>query len=73
MIFHLKLYIEDHSMEFSKEAEDTLREIHAGLCGAHQVRPKLHDQIQRLRYYWPTIIADSMQFAKKMQRKPNSW
>lgn len=28
-----------------KEVEEILKEVHAGLCGAHQAGPKLHDQI----------------------------
>ena len=48
-----------------KEAEDTLKEVHANPCGAHQAGQKLHDQIRRLGYYWPTMIADSIQLAKK--------
>ena len=31
-----------------REAEETLKEVHAGLCGAHQAGPKLYDQIKRL-------------------------
>ena len=51
-----------------QEAEETLKEVHAGLCGAHQAGPKLYDQIKRLGYYWPTMVADTMQFAKRCQQ-----
>ena len=51
-----------------QEAEETLKEVHAGLCGAHQAGPKLYDQIKRLGYYWPTMVADAMQFAKRCQQ-----
>ncbi|KAJ8621804.1 hypothetical protein MRB53_030333 [Persea americana] len=36
-----------------QEAEETLRKVHAGLCGAHQAGPKLYDQIKRLAISWP--------------------
>ena len=51
-----------------QEAEETLKEVHAGLCGAHQAGPKLYDQIKRLGYYWPTMVADAMKFAKCCQQ-----
>ncbi|XXG47788.1 hypothetical protein AAC387_Pa02g2368 [Persea americana] len=51
-----------------QEAEETLKEVHAGLCGAHQAGPKLYDQIKRLGYYWPTMVADAIQFAKRCQQ-----
>ncbi|XXG85664.1 hypothetical protein AAC387_Pa11g0701 [Persea americana] len=43
-----------------QEAEETLKEVLAGLSGAHQAGPKLYDQIKRLGYYWPTMVADAM-------------
>ena len=51
-----------------QEAEETLKEVHAGLCRAHQTSPKLYDQIKMLGYYWPTMVADAMQFAKCCQQ-----
>ncbi|KAJ8635698.1 hypothetical protein MRB53_009965 [Persea americana] len=36
-----------------QEAEETLKEVHAGLCGAHQAGPKLYDHIKRLAISWP--------------------
>ncbi|XXG41995.1 hypothetical protein AAC387_Pa01g2354 [Persea americana] len=51
-----------------QEAEESLKEVHAGLCGAHQAGPKLYDQIKRLGYYWPTMVADAIQFAKHCQQ-----
>ncbi|KAJ8649212.1 hypothetical protein MRB53_002235 [Persea americana] len=48
-----------------QEAKKTLKEVHAGLYGAHQAGPKLYyDQIKRLDYYWSTMVVDAMQFAK---------
>ncbi|KAJ8644665.1 hypothetical protein MRB53_006413 [Persea americana] len=51
-----------------QEAEETLKEVHAGLCGAHQSGRKLYDQIKRLGYYWLTMVADAVQFAKRCQQ-----
>lgn len=48
-----------------EEAQHALQEVHAGVCGAHQTGAKLHMQLKRLGYYWPTMIADSRDFAKK--------
>ena len=42
---------------FSKEI---LKEVHAGLCGAHQAGPKLYNQIKMLGYYWRAMVADAM-------------
>ena len=34
-----------------QETEETLKEVHAGLYGAHQAGPKLYDQIKMLGCY----------------------
>jgi len=34
-----------------KEVVEALNEVHAGGCGAHQSRPKLHYQLKHLGYY----------------------
>ena len=47
-----------------EEAANALYETHAGTCGAHQAGPKLAAQLKRLGYYWPTMVQDSMKFAK---------
>ncbi|XP_074265307.1 uncharacterized protein LOC141587737 [Silene latifolia] len=43
----------------------TMYEAHSGVCGAHQSGPKLHDHVKRMGYYWPTMVQDCMDFAKK--------
>ena len=50
-----------------EEIQEVMREIHAGVCGAHQTGPKLKMQIKRLGYYWPTMISDCIEFAKRCQ------
>ncbi|GAA0168364.1 hypothetical protein LIER_23096 [Lithospermum erythrorhizon] len=37
------------------EAAQAVGEAHARICGAHQSGAKLHFQIKRIGYYWPTI------------------
>ena len=47
------------------EIMEALNEVHAGICGSHQSGPKLHYQLRRLGYYWPTMFEDATKFAKK--------
>jgi Integrase zinc binding domain len=47
------------------EAEQVMKEIHSGLCGAHQSGPKMKLKIKRMGYYWPTMVADCEAHAKK--------
>jgi len=42
-----------------------MEEAHVSVCGAHQLGPKLHDHIQRMGYYWPTMVRDCNDYAKK--------
>ena len=49
----------------NSEAQEVLKEAHDGICGAHQPGPKLKDRLQRLGYYWPTKIADAIQYARR--------
>ncbi|XP_074290221.1 uncharacterized protein LOC141616951 [Silene latifolia] len=44
-----------------------MHEAHSGICGAHQSGPKLHDRVKRMGYYWPTMVQDCMDFAKKCE------
>jgi len=49
------------------DATYVLNENHAGVCGAHQVGPKLPNQTKRLSYYWPTMVQEAIKFAKAYQ------
>ncbi|KAJ6828056.1 uncharacterized protein M6B38_364800 [Iris pallida] len=49
----------------NEEAAEALREAHDGTCGAHQPGPKLQDRLRRMGYYWPTMAADAVEYAKK--------
>ncbi|CAM8905394.1 unnamed protein product [Rhodiola kirilowii] len=48
-----------------EEAVEVMQEAHAGICGAHQSGPKLYDRVKRMGYYWPTVVQDCTDFAKK--------
>ncbi|KAG9442537.1 hypothetical protein H6P81_018391 [Aristolochia fimbriata] len=37
---------------------------HSGICGAHQAGPKLHLQVKRLGYYWPSMLRDAIEMAR---------
>ncbi|XP_074290302.1 uncharacterized protein LOC141617032 [Silene latifolia] len=49
------------------EATEAMHEAHSGICGVHQSGPKLHDRVKRMGYYWPTMVQDCMDFAKKCE------
>ncbi|KAG9449464.1 hypothetical protein H6P81_009429 [Aristolochia fimbriata] len=40
------------------------QESHGGICGAHQAGKKLHLQVKRLGYYWPSML----RYVTKMAR-----
>lgn len=47
------------------EASKVVTEVHEGLCGAHQSGPKMAIKIKRMGYYWPTIVKDCIDHAKR--------
>lgn len=49
------------------EVTTVLKEVHSGDCGEHQGGSKLFKKILQLGYYWPTMEADSLTFARKCQ------
>ncbi|XP_008229457.1 PREDICTED: uncharacterized protein LOC103328826 [Prunus mume] len=50
-----------------EDASKAMEQVHSGICGAHQSGPKLHFQIKRMSYYWPTMVKDCMDYVKKYQ------
>ncbi|XP_061999142.1 uncharacterized protein LOC133716446 [Rosa rugosa] len=52
---------------YGREAKRLMREVHAGVCGAHQAGPKMRWLIRRHGYYWPSILRDCIEFAKGCQ------
>ena len=49
----------------NSEAQEALIEAHDGICGAHQPGPKIQDRLRWPGYYWPTMIADAVAYAKQ--------
>ncbi|KAL0405180.1 UNVERIFIED_CONTAM: hypothetical protein Slati_3831900 [Sesamum latifolium] len=49
------------------EKDQAMDETHSGVCGAHQLGPKLHFRIKRIGYYWPTMVKDCIDYAKRRQ------
>lgn len=47
------------------EAIKVMNEVYAGVCGGHQSSPKLQYQLNRLDYYWPTMLVDYIEYAKQ--------
>ncbi|XP_070010453.1 uncharacterized protein [Nicotiana sylvestris] len=45
------------------EALQALQEAHSGVCGSHQSGPKLQFHIKGMRYYWPTMVKDCLDYA----------
>ncbi|XP_019160042.1 PREDICTED: uncharacterized protein LOC109156645 [Ipomoea nil] len=50
-----------------EEALQAMEEPHSGVCGAHQSGPKLHFHIKRMGYYWPTMVKDCIDYARRCQ------
>ena len=48
-----------------EEAKQVLEEAHSGICDTHQLGLKLHYKFKRMGYYWPMMVQDSMEYAKK--------
>ncbi|KAL0291241.1 UNVERIFIED_CONTAM: hypothetical protein Sangu_2542400 [Sesamum angustifolium] len=40
---------------------------HSGVYGAHQSGPKLHFRIKRMGYYWPSMVKDCIDYARRCQ------
>lgn len=54
-----------------QEAEHIMKEVHSGLCGAHQSGPKMRLRIKHLGYYWLGIWL--RRACEKMSLVPNTW
>ncbi|XP_019160960.1 PREDICTED: uncharacterized protein LOC109157567 [Ipomoea nil] len=50
-----------------EEALQAMQEAHSGVCGAHQSGPKLHFHIKRMGYYWPAMVKDCIDYARRCQ------
>ncbi|KAL0394444.1 UNVERIFIED_CONTAM: Gag-Pol polyprotein [Sesamum latifolium] len=50
-----------------ERAEYVLREIHEGSCGNHSGGRSLAQKVARQGYFWPTLVKDAAEFAKKCE------
>ena len=47
---------------------EVMKEVHKGVCGAHQVGIKIRWLIRRYGYFWPTIPSDWINYSKGCQQ-----
>nr|XP_009773112.1 PREDICTED: uncharacterized protein LOC104223381 [Nicotiana sylvestris] len=47
------------------ESLQALQEAHSGVCGEHKSGPKLHFHIKIMGYYWPTMVKDCLDYARR--------
>jgi hypothetical protein len=46
------------------QARIAMREVHEGMCGAHQSAQKMKWAIQRVGMYWPSMVNDCIRYKK---------
>ena len=51
-----------------EESEKALAEVHDGICGAHSNGLALARKLLRTGYYWPTMQADAVRYARSCQK-----
>jgi hypothetical protein len=47
-----------------EQAKVAVREVHDGICGAHQSAYKMNWLLRRVRFYWPTMMDDCVKYQK---------
>jgi hypothetical protein len=47
-----------------EQAKVAVRELHDGICGAHQLAYKMNWLLQRSGFYWPTMMDDCVKYQK---------
>lgn len=52
-------------MSISHEASIVMNKVHARVCGKNQSGPKLQYQLKRLGHYWPTMVVNCIEYAKR--------
>ncbi|KAG7548008.1 Integrase catalytic core [Arabidopsis suecica] len=53
---------------FGPEVEIVTSEVHEGLCGSHSLGRAMAFEIKRLGYFWPTMISDCIDYAKRCKK-----
>jgi hypothetical protein len=51
----------------SDDAILAIAEVHEGICGTHQLAPKMKWLLRRSGFYWPNMIADYFKYYKGCQ------
>jgi hypothetical protein len=46
------------------QAKEAVREVHDGICGAHQSAHKMKWLLRRAGFYWPTMVDDCIKYQK---------
>ena len=46
------------------DSMEVMKQVHEGVCGAHQVGIKIQWLIRRHGYFWPTILSDLINYSK---------
>ena len=46
------------------QARVAMGEVHEGICGTHQLAPKMKWLLRRAGFYWPTMINDCFRYYK---------
>jgi len=49
---------------YSDQARVAMGEVHEGICGTHQLAPKIKWLLRRADFYWPTMMADYFRYYK---------
>jgi hypothetical protein len=47
-----------------EQAKEVVREVHDGICGAHQLAHKMKWLLRRVGFYWPTMMDDCIKYQK---------
>jgi hypothetical protein len=53
------------------QAKIAMGEVHEGICGTHQLAPKMKWLLRRAGFYWPTMIVDCFWYYKGCEECQN--
>jgi hypothetical protein len=53
------------------QAKIAMGEVHEGICGTHQLVPKMKSLLRRAGFYWPTMIVDCFRYYKGCEECQN--